>query len=67
MSTPSPAPQASEPTTPPLHLIERIKPYLAPYYLMVAGVLGAITVGFAIVFVLLILVVTNFNVLGWME
>lgn len=67
MSTPSLAAQAPKPKTPQLHLIERIKPYMAPYYLMVAGVLGAITVGFAVVFVLLILVVTNFNVLGWME
>jgi hypothetical protein len=36
--------------------MERVKPYLAPYYLAVAAVLGAITVGFGIVFVLLGLV-----------
>jgi hypothetical protein len=47
--------------------MERVKPYLAPYYLAVAAVLGAITVGFGIVFVLLGLVTANFNVLGWME
>ena len=46
---------------------ERVTPYLAPYYLTVAAVLGAITVVFAVVTVLLILVVTNFNVLGWIE
>jgi hypothetical protein len=47
--------------------MELLKPYLAPYYLTVAAVLGAITAGFAVVFVLLVLVVTNFNVLGWIE
>lgn len=47
--------------------MELLKPYLAPYYLTVAAVLGAITAGFAVVFVLLILVVANFNVLGWIE
>ena len=47
--------------------MERVKPFLAPYYLTVAAVLGAITVGFAVVTVLLVLVATNFNVLGWME
>ena len=46
---------------------EQAKPYLAPYYLTVAAVLGAITGGFVIVFVLLALVATNFNVLSWVE
>jgi hypothetical protein len=66
MSTPSPAAQAPAPT-PKFCLLELVKPFLAPYYLTVAAVLGAITVGFAIVVVLLILVVTNFNVLGFIE
>jgi hypothetical protein len=43
------------------------KSFLAPYYITVAAVLGAITAGFAVVFVLLIIVTANFNVLGWME
>jgi hypothetical protein len=63
MSTPSPTAPTAKPYCP----VELIKPYLVPYYLTVAAVLGAITAGFAVVFVLLILVVTNFNVLGWME
>ena len=71
MSTPSPAAQASTPPPPKFCLIEWVKehakPYLVPYYLTVAAVLGAITVGFAVVTVLLILVVTNFNVLGLIE
>jgi hypothetical protein len=47
--------------------IERLKPYMVPYYLTVAGVLGAITVGFVVITALLILVVANFNVLGLIE
>jgi uncharacterized phage infection (PIP) family protein YhgE len=70
MSTPSPT-QASTPATPKFCLIESVreyaKPYLVPYYLTVAAVLGGITVGFVVVTVLLILVVANFNVLGLIE
>jgi len=47
--------------------MEKVKPYLAPYYLTVAAVLGAATVGFVVVIALLILVVANFNVLGLVE
>ena len=67
MPTPSAAVPAPVPTRTKPSLMERVKPFLAPYYLTVATLLGAITVGFAVVTVLLILVVTNFNVLGWME
>ena len=67
MSTSSPAAPATAPVRPPFWLIERVKPYLAPYYLMVATVLGAVTVGFVVVTTLIALVVTNFNVLDWME
>jgi hypothetical protein len=70
MSTPSPAAPASESPKKfcPIEWVkEHAKPFLAPYYLTVAAVLGAITVGFAVVFVLLALVTANFNVLGWME
>ena len=67
MPTPTPAVLAPEPTRPPFWLIEQVKPYLAPYYLTIAAVLGAITVSFAIVTALIVLVVTNFNVLDWME
>lgn len=70
MSTPSPAAPASatpKKYCPIVWLREHATPYLAPYYLTVAAVLGAITVGFVIVFVLLAIVTANFNVLGWME
>jgi hypothetical protein len=46
---------------------ERILPFFAPYYLVLGGLLGAATVGFLTVIVLLILVATNFNVLGLIE
>ena len=71
MSTPSSAAPASTSPSPKFCPIEwmqeQAKPYLAPYYLTVAAVLGAITGGFVIVFVLLALVATNFNVLSWVE
>jgi len=44
-----------------------VKPFLTPYYFTVGAVLGAITAVFAVVTVLLIIVVANFNILGWME
>jgi hypothetical protein len=46
---------------------ERAKPYLVPYYLTVAAVVGAITAVFVVMTVLIILVATNFNVLGLIE
>jgi uncharacterized integral membrane protein len=66
MSTPA-APQTSAPARLQDRVMEIAKPYLAPYYLAVAGLLGAITVGFVVVVVLLVLIVTNFNVLGLIE
>jgi hypothetical protein len=50
-----------------LALIERVKPFLAPYYLVIGAVLGAITAGFVALTVVLILVATNFNVLSLIE
>jgi len=71
MSTSSTAAPASASTNRPYCPIEWVKkhmtPYLAPYYLTVGAVLGAITVGFVVVTVMIIIVVTNFNVLGWIE
>jgi len=67
MATPSPAIRASTPAPVKSNLLDRLKPYSAPYYLTVAAVLGGITAGFTVILVLLVLVVTNFNVLGWME
>ena len=59
----------SSPVTPakPCPFERYVKPFLTPYYFTVAGVLGAITAVFVVVTVLLIIVVANFNVLGWVE
>jgi hypothetical protein len=46
---------------------ERVKPFLAPYYLVLAAFLGLITVVFSVVVILLLIVALNFNVLGWIE
>ena len=58
---------ASKPPGQKISLKERLAPYLVPYYLTIAAVLGALTAGFVVVVVLLILVAANFNVLGWVE
>ena len=65
MSAPVTRPDSK--TKPTFSLMEKVKPFLAPYYLTVAGALGAATVGLVVVIVLLILVVANFNVLGLIE
>jgi len=46
---------------------EKLKPYVVPYYISIAAFLGAITAVFTVVIALLIIVVLNFNVLGWIE
>jgi hypothetical protein len=63
MATSSPAASATAKPS----VLDRVKPFLAPYYLTVLGLLGAITVGFVVVIGLIVLVATNFNILGWME
>lgn len=68
MSTPSSdVPNAAPESSKPCPFERYIKPWLTPYYITVAGVLGAMTAGFAIVTILLIVVVANFNVLDWIE
>ncbi len=63
MSTPSATPTTNKPCP-----FERyIKPYLNPYYLTVGAVLGAITTIFGGLTALLIIIVANFNILGWIE
>jgi len=58
----------STPTTSKPCPFERyLKPLLTPYFFAVAAVLGAITAVFGAVTLVLILVVTNFNVLSWIE
>jgi hypothetical protein len=67
MSTPSFPNPALFPLSSRAWLMKHWKPLLAPYYLTIAALLGAATVGFLVVIGLLVLVATNFNLLGWME
>jgi hypothetical protein len=68
MSTPAPDTKAPAPAAPlPVRIKQILLPYTAPYYLAIVGALGAATVGFVVVIVLLILVAANFNVLGLVE
>jgi hypothetical protein len=46
---------------------KRAKPYLVPYYLTLGAVLGAITTLFIVMTVVIVLVATNFNLLGLIE
>jgi hypothetical protein len=48
-------------------LIEKVKPFLVPYYITLAAVLGAATVGFIVLIAVIVLVATNFNLLGAIE
>jgi hypothetical protein len=59
----------TEPVTIPQWMIDKYKklPFTEPYYLILGGVLGAISAGFGAVIVIIILVATNFNALGWVE
>jgi hypothetical protein len=67
MPTPSPAPAATPTTNKPCPFERYIKPWLTPYYLAVAVVLGAITTVFGVLTLVLILIVANFNILGLIE
>jgi hypothetical protein len=48
-------------------LQSRIPYRVRPYHLVVGAVAGLITTLFLVVVVLIVLVATNFNVLGWIE
>lgn len=50
-----------------LSLPQRIKAFCTPYHFFVAAVLAGITALFFVVVLLMVLVVTNFNILDWME
>jgi hypothetical protein len=68
MSTSSP--EVTSPVTFPARfawLQHTIKARVKPYHLVMAAALGLATVGFVVVIAVMILVATNFNVLGWTE
>jgi hypothetical protein len=68
VSTPSRSPEDSSFKETARALFERhLKPLLTPYYLAVAGLLGAATVGFLVLIAVLVIVSTNFSVIGFIE
>ena len=46
---------------------KRLAPYCVPYYLSLGAVLGGITAVFVVLTLIIVLVATNFNVLGLVE
>ena len=66
MATPSKAPAGH--AGPSIEGIKKsLAPYTVPYYLTYAAVLGGITTLFVVVTLIIVLVATNFNVLGLIE
>jgi hypothetical protein len=68
MSTSSP--EVTSPVTFPARLAwlqHTIKARVKPYHLVMGAVIGLATVGFVVVIAVVILIATNFNVLGSIE
>ncbi len=63
MSTPA----ATESTRPWYCPTRWLLPHLTVFHLAVAAGIGAATVGFSALIVVLLLISTNFNLLGWTE
>jgi hypothetical protein len=66
----SSAPQTVQPVTFPDRLAwlqHNIKARVKPYHLAVGAIVGLITAIFGGLIIVLILIATNFNILGWME
>jgi hypothetical protein len=63
-------PQVTQPVTFPDRLAwlqHRIQARIRPYHLAIGALVGLITAVFGTVIIVLLLIATNFNVLGWME
>ena len=66
----SSAPEVTAPVTFPERfawLQHTIKTRIKPYHFAVATIVALITGGFLTVIAVVVLIATNFNVLGWME
>jgi hypothetical protein len=66
----SSAPEVTPPVTFPARLAwlqARIPYRLRPYHVVIGAVVGLITALFAVATLVIIIVATNFNVLGWIE
>ena len=68
MSSPEVIPNRNPALPGPRALFDRhVRPHLTPFNLSIAALIGLITALFGAITLILILVATNFNVLGWME
>jgi hypothetical protein len=64
------APEVIQPVTFPARLIwlqHQMRHHIRPYHVAVAAVLGLITAVFVALILVIALVATNFNLLGWIE
>jgi hypothetical protein len=67
MAAPTSSPQSPAGPGFVTNTLEHAKSLKAPYYIAVAAALGGITVVFAIVILLLVMVTANFNLLALIE
>ena len=64
------APEVVQPVTFPARLAwlqHQMRHRIRPYHVVVAAIVGLITTVFAVITLVIIIVATNFNVLGWVE
>jgi hypothetical protein len=64
------APEVTQPVTFPAGLAwlqHQMRHRIRPYHVVVAALLGLVTVVFAVVVLVIVIVASNFNVLGWVE
>jgi uncharacterized membrane protein len=64
------APEVIQPVTFPARLAwlqHQMRHHIRPYHVVVAGIAGLITAVFAVIVLVIVIVATNFNVLGWVE
>ena len=64
------APEVVQPVTFPARLAwlqHRMRHHIRPYHVVVASVLGLITAVFVGIVLVIVIIATNFNVLGWVE
>jgi len=64
------APEVTKPVTFPARLAwlqRQVQIHVRPYHLAIGAVIGLVSTGFVVLVLVMVLIVTNFNVLGWME
>jgi hypothetical protein len=64
------APEVIQPVTFPARLAwlqHQMRHRIRPYHVVVAALLGLVTTVFIVAVLVIVLIATNFNVLGWVE